>query len=346
VAKFKRLENGFGTVYKLSGNRRRPFIVRKTIGYKDNGQQIFETIGYYETYTAAFTALAEFNKAPFDLSKRNITLKEIAESWYKVEEPKFKPSTIKTLKSTMNKLKPIDHLLFMEIRTDTIQRHVDSLNGINTKKRMKTLFSNLYKYAKSLDLSIKDYSEFVFIKDEVVEKIEKRPFTNEEIKKCWSNKGDILYDAILILLFSGLRPAELMELKKENIHLDKNYMIAGMKTRAGTNRTIPISKYIYPVLERLMNNDKPHLFYNIRKNKMTYKNLHEGMAKLFEHTPHECRHTFISNFDRTEANIGVVKKIVGHSSTDVTEKVYTHKTIEELQEAMKLFDAYMENIIY
>lgn len=35
-----RLPNGFGSVYKLSGNRRRPFVVKKTINGKQRPRYI------------------------------------------------------------------------------------------------------------------------------------------------------------------------------------------------------------------------------------------------------------------------------------------------------------------
>ena len=38
--------NGYGTVARLSGNRRRPFIVKKVADWKENGQPIYCIIGY------------------------------------------------------------------------------------------------------------------------------------------------------------------------------------------------------------------------------------------------------------------------------------------------------------
>lgn len=38
----------------------------------------------------------------------------------------------------------------------------------------------------------------------------------------------------------------------------------------------------------------------------------------------------ISLLDSANANKLCIKRIVGHSSKDITEDVYTHKTIEEL----------------
>ena len=36
-----KLPNNYGSVYKLSGNRRRPYIAKITIGYNNKGKQIF-----------------------------------------------------------------------------------------------------------------------------------------------------------------------------------------------------------------------------------------------------------------------------------------------------------------
>lgn len=59
-----KLPNGYGTVYKLSGNRRRPWIARKTIGWSEEGKQLYYTIGYFKTRAEAMAALAEYNKNP------------------------------------------------------------------------------------------------------------------------------------------------------------------------------------------------------------------------------------------------------------------------------------------
>ena len=47
------LPNGFGSVHKLTGNRRKPYRVRITVGWKDandiNKTQKYKTIGYFAT---------------------------------------------------------------------------------------------------------------------------------------------------------------------------------------------------------------------------------------------------------------------------------------------------------
>ena len=51
--------NGTGTISKLSGNRRKPFRVRVTLGFK-NGKQMTEDVGCYETRMDAEKALDDY----------------------------------------------------------------------------------------------------------------------------------------------------------------------------------------------------------------------------------------------------------------------------------------------
>ncbi|KAF0193429.1 MAG: Site-specific recombinase XerD, partial [Bacillota bacterium] len=63
----------------------------------------------------------------------------------------------------------------------------------------------------------------------------------------------------------------------------------------------------------------------------------EVMNELkLNHTPHECRHTFRSRLDSAGANKVCIDLMMGHKSKEVGERVYTHKTIEELKSAIEL----------
>lgn len=55
-----------------------------------------------------------------------------------------------------------------------------------------------------------------------------------------------------------------------------------------------------------------------------------------KHTPHECRHTFRSRLDSAGANKKCIDLMMGHKSKEVGERVYTHKTLDELKEAILL----------
>ncbi len=54
------------------------------------------------------------------------------------------------------------------------------------------------------------------------------------------------------------------------------------------------------------------------------------------HKPHNIRHTFATLMNNAEANPTYIKKLIGHNSFTDTEKIYTHKDIEELRKAIEL----------
>ena len=54
----------------------------------------------------------------------------------------------------------------------------------------------------------------------------------------------------------------------------------------------------------------------------------------FSHTIHDCRHTFATLLNNADANPTSIKSIIGHSNFETTEKIYTHKDIEELKKAV------------
>ena len=102
-----RLPNSFGSVYKLSGNRRNPWVARKTTGWtfdevKKKSYPIYQFIGYYPTRKEALTALTEFNRDPYDLHHNTITFIEVYERWSELNFPKVSQSNVNGYKASFN----------------------------------------------------------------------------------------------------------------------------------------------------------------------------------------------------------------------------------------------------
>ena len=64
-----KLPNGYGSIIKLSGNRRKPYQVRITKGFTDEGKQIYMYLGYFAKRDEALIALSEYNSSPYDITK-------------------------------------------------------------------------------------------------------------------------------------------------------------------------------------------------------------------------------------------------------------------------------------
>lgn len=232
---------------------------------------------------------------------------------------------------------------FRDIKSMHLQAVIDNSKMAHpTRSAIKTLFTSLYKFAIKNDIADKDYAKFVDVgKREGISK--RKPFSNDEIKRLFECEDKLEFaDTVLIMIYTGMRVGELLALKTEDIHLDERYMIGGLKTEAGINRIIPINKRIEPFIRKYYNEENEFLITNHKGEQMKYSNYRREkfdnvMEKLeIEHSPHDCRHTFASLMDSVNANKLCTKRIMGHKSQDITDDVYTHKTISELINAIDL----------
>ena len=72
-----RLPNGYGSVYKLSGNRRKPWTARITVGFNEAGQPKYHFLGYFATRQEALKCLADYNASPYGVENADMTLGEV-----------------------------------------------------------------------------------------------------------------------------------------------------------------------------------------------------------------------------------------------------------------------------
>ena len=69
--------NGDGSIFKLSGKRRKPWAVRITIGWENDGKQKFKYLGYYQNKTDAKKALNDYLANPQKMKLEKRTLESI-----------------------------------------------------------------------------------------------------------------------------------------------------------------------------------------------------------------------------------------------------------------------------
>lgn len=343
-----KLPNGFGSVYKLSGKRRNPYIARKTTGWKLDSdgmkaKQQYITIGYYPTKQAALAALVNYNENPYDIQVNNITFTEVYNRWSAVHFVKIVPSACRTWVSAYNHSAPLHDMRFRDIRTNHLEETINHASvGDSTKQRMKSLYNMLYKYALKYEIVEKDYAALCDSVKRGKPQIIRTPYTPEEVRKLWENIDFPFVDMVLIGIYSGWRPQELAVLKIADIDLDSCTMFGGLKTDAGRNRCVPIHPAIIELVRlnyekavqmksNFLFNDPDgqqgtHLTYDKYRGRFNKINKKLGMS----HRPHDTRHTFITYAKESGVDEYILKLIVGHSIEDITEKVYTHRTMQQL----------------
>lgn len=316
-----RRANGSGTIIKLTGNRRRPYAIRKIVGWREDGSRIIKYVSYHKTYREAERALAEYNADPYLISKK--TLKDVYKEWYALKEQEKGESTLKGYRVCFNHLEPLHDIKIREIDRPTLQRYYNSVDiSQNTLKKTMQLLNMLFDYSVKLGImssaSINLNKTVNIPIKKVIRQKSKTVISKEDIDMLWTHSSEDYAKIILVYIYTGLRFSELQELRPENLH--ENYIeVTHSKTQAGI-RTVPIADKIRSLLPIIQ--VPPRTTFE-RKFKYYLPN----------HYIHETRHTFISMMAEAGVDDRIIKAIVGHKSNDITQ-VYTHISLDIMLEAV------------
>lgn len=347
--------NRYGTCYKLSGKRRKPYIARAYKGKNEDGSIKYDTIGYFETKTDGMIALAKYHSNPYDLKKSKYTLTDVFNLW-KNDYVKYNSNehTFKNYEKAFKLLKPLHFEEFRNIKGYHWQVLLDEL-GEKYKKhyldKVYTLLVLVYKYALNNDICDKDYSKT--IRKTGIRKEEQDYFTQIEIARIYKAVGKVKNsDAILTLCLTGLRPAELFNITKFNVDFQRKIIFGvGVKTSSGLKKRVPISKYLFPILKNRYNDTDNYLFHKPGGEKMNYQYFLNHIYKpalneigLKYKSPKACRHFLATITNEAKVNKKARTGILGHTKEEFTDDVYTHTEDRFLNEEFQKVDDKLGNI--
>lgn len=334
----KRNPNGYGCVTKLSGNRLRPWVVKVTL-YDDEGHAKQTPVGYAETEEKALVLLAQYNNNPWDADRETITLAVLFQRWSKIKMPKLGKSNAASLKSAYKHCSKYYGMKYRAIKAYHMQDCIDNCGcSYSTQGAIKNLWGHLDRFAFECDIIDKMYSQLTTAPP--IPDTNRVPFTDAEIKALWEISNEPWVNTVLIYLYSGFRLNELLNMKTSQVSLKDITFTGGIKTKNGKDRIVPIHSRIFPFVEKLVKQGNEYLFtYDGKKIISTkyYELWGEVMNRIgAEHTPHEARHTFETNLDNAGGNRKCIDMLMGHKSKDVGNRVYNHKTVDQLRTTIEL----------
>jgi len=338
-----RRPNGSGSICRLSGKRRRPYAVRIFDGIEikpdGNGKQKYKYIAYFEKQSDALQFLEKYNASPVTLAKpvqktNKHRFSEIYNMY--IEELHQRPKKLsvhsyKLRQSAYSNLSSLHSMVFENITLEDLENAARRKSHMSsgTVANMMLILRGMYKTAMRHKYVTEDLSALMIVDHLNENSRPHKPFTNEEIDILWQHKDEFFPRLALILIYTGTRVSELLQMKTENVHFDDRYMIGGLKTAAGRNRTIPIAEKIAPLLdlsgEYLIMYEGQQLIY-----KKGWDNFNKTMHDLgMEHSFHDTRHTCASLMEKADIPLLHKKLILGHSSNDITDR-YTHVDVKDL----------------
>ncbi len=336
----KRNPNGYGCVTRLSGNRTRPWVVKVTIYDEEgNGKQV--PIDYAETEEKGNIILAQYNNDPWNIDRNKVTLVELYKRWEKMKLPKLGTSNQCSLRSAFKHCTKYYGKKYRTLKSYQMQDCIDNCGkGYSTQGAIKNLWGHLDQFAFEMDIIDKMYSQLTTAPP--IPETNRTPFTNAQIEALWKLQGDEWVNTVLIYLYTGFRLNELLGMKTEQVNIKEWYFQGGIKSTSGRGRVVPVHEKIKPLVKKFVDQGNTYLFsYEGKKISQTkyYEFWGEVMEKIAaDKTPHEARHTFETNLDNAGGNRKCIDMLMGHKSKDVGNRVYNHKTLEQLRETVNLLN--------
>lgn len=329
--------NGYGSVVNLGKHRRNPWAVRVTAGWEE-GKQIRRYISYHPTKKEALQALAQEQISPTS-PKAKLTFDELYDEWSANAFRHLSKQACDCHHAAYLHLTPIHNMKFDSIRAAHMQKVIDELDrSKSTKTKIKSLCYQLFQYAMENDIVSKNYAQFIRLDKET--KTEKDIFTDTDIQKLFDNDALPYADTVIILIYTGLRIQEFLDLKKDDIDFNKNIIVGGLKTDAGRNRAVPIHSKILKYIKARYEQSEVYLIERegnpVSANyyrKYIYYDLLDKL-EIPRHSPHSTRHTCATLLARSGADPLAIKQVLGHTDYAFTANVYTHTDTEFLNQNM------------
>lgn len=269
--------------------------------------------------------------------RNTITLRQLFNEWLPIHSQSISNSAVKSYYIAFKHISNIADMPITDIHFQHLQNVINSMHvkglSYSSCKKVRSLFNQLLNYAIIKDYPITNYSLHLKLGPNIPT-IHRKVFTRQQINKLWAIDTSYSH-MILILLYTGLRIGELLNLRKQDIYRRSSYLIVRhAKTKAGEGRIIPIHHRIMPLIEQLYTNTDDYLFT------ISYTTFHKHFQDIMKqlnckHTIHDTRHTFASLLDSV-APPNTLRSLLGHKQGDITTRVYTHKTIRELRKTIEL----------
>lgn len=317
--------NGTGTAYKRGST----WTAQVTVGIKrdpDTGrvQQVRRTKGGFKTKREALEFCQQLANAA--MPKKHVTFGDL---WEQYEKTKFRQLSASKQCSYRTALKRIGDMIYTRIDAVTIADLQGLVDGLTfyCAQDIKSILRHMYRIAMMQGWTSRDLSEYIVLPPK--NEHERTPFSDDEIRAIWRgyDGGDTWAGYILLMIYTGMMPGELLHCRKDMIHLDSHQIVgAGLKTAERKARPIVIADFLMPVVQALIDytGDAPLLCDTYKK--AFYKKYYDcldrcGCRKL---TPYSCRHT-----TATACAVGakiapsVIQRIMRHAKLSTTQ-LYIH----------------------
>ena len=369
--------NVAGLTLRVTSTGVKSFVIRKRI----NGKPVMTTLGRYPAMTitqarvAARETLNVFssgvnpNNKKIEQRVKSITLQEAMQDYIACRKHALKAKTIRDYQIIFNSYLSewANKELVNITRSMVVKKHTTigdkSIYRANATMRLLRAIFNfaMCEYEDSNDIPIISHNPVQKIRRNWFRESVRTNIIEPNDLKDWftavnalpsdksnishKNTSETVRDYLILLLFTGLRPSEGINLAWSNINF-KNKLLHIEDTKNREDHTIPLTGYILDLLDnRKKASSGKFVFpgYNpdkalVSPNKQVKKVINDcGIQFLL----HDLRRTFATYADSLEIKHTTIKRLMNHKSNDVTSTHYIHQSTETLRKPMQLITDYI-----
>lgn len=325
--------NGLGTAYKRG--RTWTAQLRKQVRVDGKIKYVTFSKGGFPTRVEALAAAPLLAGAPVLSAERTL-----AYYWDLYKNGKMeKLSDSKRMAYTIayNKMKAIHHLPVSQISVKQLQDVINREAPTYYPARdMKTVLSHIFRYAMVDQEVLSNPAEVLDLPD--LEERESEAFNDKEQKAMWKayNKGDTFIGYLLLMIYTGMMPGELLSCRKEHIDWDAGQIIgSGKKTQYRRSTPITVPDFMIPVLRKLVNYSSGPKLLTMNKDNFYaeyYAALERVQARRLP--PYSCRHTTGTKLELDQgAAPSVIAKVLRQKTHKIQQR-YKHPDLKDAKEAL------------
>ena len=156
------LPNGTGTISKLSGNRRKPYVAKKFVGWKSDDEKMrctpmYTSIGTFATKREALRALMNYSG-----SVNKMTFAAVYELWSSEKYDGLSYHLVKSYENAYRYFGPLHKRKLATLKTFDYEKVINEDTVPRSIRRMcKLVLGGMYNYALRHEIVEKDYSKLV-----------------------------------------------------------------------------------------------------------------------------------------------------------------------------------------
>lgn len=316
--------NGTGTAYK----RGKTWTARIVLGYYvgDDGKRHARTAnrGGFATKKEALDYIPKL-KAEAE-SSATLTLSGYWEFYEAKKLPELSRDKQTAYRIAWRRWAALATRKLEDLKIETLQAAMDeAATTYYTARDMKNLMSHFYKHGLANQTVSVNLAQYLQLPP--ANASEQTPFNAEELDKLWQDfaAGNTFTGYILLMIYTGMMPGELLQAKKEHIDWDgKQIRGAGLKTATRKAAPIVLADVILPVLRVLVDTSHGEKLIHINKDNF-YKEYYATLERIGTRRlpPYSCRHTTGTDLAKAAVPAFTIQKIMRHAKITTTQH-YTH----------------------